>query len=182
MAAPATAPLTRDRIVSAALSLTKAAGEPPSMRTLAGELSVTPGALYRHVAGQADLVALMIDEVMEHVEMPDEATEPDPWRRIRAHVHSLTKTLDAYPGLDRLIAHHGDSSNAARVRQQWTMDQLRTAGLNRRDAGRAYGALDIYWLGSRQRTQRSVATFLFGLDRLLEGLRAHSRNSSATSG
>lgn len=182
MAEQMTAPLTRDRIVSAALGLTKTAGEPPSMRTLASELSVTSGALYRHVAGQAELVTLMIDEVIGRVAMPDEATEPDPWQRIRFHVDSVTKTLDAYPGLDRLVARHGDSSAATRVRQQWTMEQLRSAGLSRRDAARAYGALDIYWLGSRQRTDRSVATFRFGLDRLIEGLRAHSRNSSATSG
>ncbi|MGV0793292.1 TetR/AcrR family transcriptional regulator [Mycolicibacterium sp. XJ1819] len=156
------------------MAMTKSAGEPPSMRSLATELTVTPGALYRHFDGQAELVTSMIDEVMDRVEMPDEDFEPDPWQRIRAHVLSLTSTLDAYPGLDQVVARHGDSSAAARVRQQWMLQQLRLAGLNRRDATRAYGALDMYWLGSRHRTERSAATFRFGLDRLIDGLAAHN--------
>jgi len=40
------APLTQKRIIAAALSLTRRIGEPPSMRRLATDLDVTPGALY----------------------------------------------------------------------------------------------------------------------------------------
>jgi AcrR family transcriptional regulator len=170
-------PLSRDRIVAAALSMTRNSGDPPSMRALAAELAVTPGALYRHLEGQHQLVTLMIDEVMEHVAMPDLADEPDPWKRIRYHVRSLMATLAGYPALDRLIARYGDTSEAARVRQRWVVRQLRIAGLSRGDAVRAYGALDIYWLGSRQRADRSESTFYFGLDRLLEGIREFAQST-----
>lgn len=142
------------------------------MRGLAADLDVTPGALYRHLSNQEQLVALMIDTVMENVAVPSADDEPDPWERIRRHVRSLVSILDAYPGLDSLIARHGDSSSAARIRQKWLVEQLRLAGLPRADAVRAYGALDAYWLGSRQRAHLSPATFYFGLDRLLDGLSA----------
>ena len=147
------------------------------MRRLAAELDVTPGALYRHLESQHQLVALMIDAVMDHVEMPEPEDEPDPWQRVRIHVRSLMKTLDGYPGLDRLIARHGDASVAARVRQRWMMRQLQIAGLARPDATRAYGALDMYWLGSRHRAERSAGTFYFGLDRLIDGLSKYAATS-----
>ncbi|HXO53564.1 MAG TPA: hypothetical protein VN888_21645 [Mycobacterium sp.] len=170
-------PLSQERIVAAALSLTCQDGEPPSMRALAAELAVTPGALYRHLASQQQLVALMVDDAMERVQMPEPAEEPDPWERIRIHVRSLMGILDTYPGLDSLIAKYGDSSAAARLRQRWLVRQLQSAGLARADAIRAYGALDMYWLGSRQRTQRPRTTFYFGLDRLLDGLRDFAASS-----
>jgi AcrR family transcriptional regulator len=132
--------LSQERIVVAALSLTRQDGEPPSMRALATELEVTPGALYRHVAGQQQLVSLMVDDAMQRVEMPEDTEESDPWERIRIHVRSLVKILDTYPGLDSLIAKYGDSSPAAQLRQRWVVRQLQSAGLSRADAVRAYGA------------------------------------------
>jgi AcrR family transcriptional regulator len=141
------------------------------MRRLSTELGVTPGALYRHVSGQSELLALMIDDVMERIEMPDAGRETDPWQRIRLYVQSLTRVLDAYPGLDRLIADHAATSAPARLRQQWFVEQLQAAGLSRADARRSYGVIQMYWLGSRQPGIRSRATFFFGLDRLLDGLR-----------
>jgi AcrR family transcriptional regulator len=164
-------PLSQGRIVTAALSLTRQDGEPPSMRTLAAELDVTPGALYRHLTSQQQLVALMVDDAMERVAMPGPVQEADPWERIRIHVRSLMGILDTYPGLDKLIAQYGDSSPAARLRQRWLVRQLQSAGLARADAVRAYGSLDMFWIGARQRAQRPRATFYFGLDRLLDGLR-----------
>jgi AcrR family transcriptional regulator len=126
-------PLNQRRIVTAALSLTRQDGEPPSMRTLAAELEVTPGALYRHLTSQQQLVALMVDDAMERVAMPGPAQEADPWERIRIHVRSLMGILDTYPGLDKLIAQYGDSSPAARLRQRWLVRQLQSAGLARAD-------------------------------------------------
>lgn len=165
------APLTQKRIIAAALSLTRRIREPPSMRRLATDLDVTPGALYRHLTSQEQLVTLMIEAVMDRVAMPDANDEADPWERIRIHVRSLMSTLDAFPGLDSLIARYGDSSTAARIRQRWLVQQLAAAGLSRTDAVRAYGSLDIYWVGSRQRVQQTRTTFYFGLERLLDGLR-----------
>jgi AcrR family transcriptional regulator len=164
-------------MVAAALALTRQDGEPPGMRVLAAQLGVTPGALYRHVANQEQLVALMITEAMERVEMPEPAEGDDRWDAVRIYIRSLMGILDEYPGLDGLIARYGDSSPAARIRQRWLVRQLQAAGLTRADAVRAYGALDMYWLGSRHRDRQSRATFYFGLDRLLDGLRDFASKS-----
>jgi AcrR family transcriptional regulator len=172
-------PLNQERIVAVALSLTRHDGEPPSMRALAAELAVTPGALYRHLSSQRQLVTLMVDDAMERVEMPDPAREPDPWERIRTYIRSLTRVLDACPGLDTLIAGYGDNSPAARLRQQWLVRQLQSAGFRRADAIKAYQSLDMYWIGSRQRTHKTNATFYFGLDRLLDGLRDFAEASKS---
>jgi AcrR family transcriptional regulator len=142
------------------------------MRELATELTVTPGALYRHFDGQAQLTALMIDAVMDQVAMPGAADEADPWKRIRIHVRSLTETLDEYPGLDQLVAGHGDDSAPARMRQRWFLQQLQDGGLVAADARRAYGVIYTYWLGSRQPPRRFAKAFYFGLDRLIDGLRS----------
>ena len=147
------------------------------MRRLAAELDVTPGALYRHLNNHEQLVAHMIDDVMQHVAMPNADDEADAWERIRSHVRSLMSILDDYPGLDRLIARYGDSSPAARIRQKWLVEQLQSTGLRRADAIRAYGSLDMFWLGSRQREQQTRTTFYFGLDRLLDGLREFARRA-----
>ena len=147
------------------------------MRGLAAELDVTPGALYRHLNSHEQLVAHMIEDVMQHVAMPNADDEADAWERVRLHVRSLMSILDDYPGLDRLIARYGDSSPAARTRQKWLVEQLQSTGLLRADAIRAYGSLDMFWLGSRQREQQSRTTFYFGLNRLLDGLREFARRA-----
>ena len=165
------APLSSDKIVAAALAMARASGEPPGMRELAAALSVTPGALYRHVTGQAELVELMIDEVLGQVVIPDES-EPDPWQRIRSYMRSLTSILDEHPGLDRLIAGYGDGSKAAKARQRWFLRQLRSSGLGSAESRSAYGAIHMYWLGSRQPPRRFASSFEFGLERLIDGLRA----------
>ena len=157
------------------MSMARRSGTPPGMRDLAIELEVTPGALYRHVEGQAQLVALVIDAVMRHVAMPAEDEAPDPWERIRLHVRSLTSVLDDHPGLDRIIAGHADDSAAARLRQRWLVKQLEQGGLSAADARRSYGVLTMYWLGSRQPPRAFSGAFYFGLDRLIEGLRAAGR-------
>jgi AcrR family transcriptional regulator len=158
--------------VAGALALARRSGQPPGMRELAATLSVTPGALYRHVASQAELVELMIDAVLGEVVMPTECEEPDPWQRIRRYVRSLTTILDAHPGLDRLIAGFGDASSAAKRRQRWFLRQLRSSGLGLADSRRAYGAIHTYWLGSRQPPRAFADSFEYGLDRLIDGLRA----------
>lgn len=171
-------PLSVERIVTMALSMAQRGGDPPGMREVAAALCVTPGALYKHVNGQSQLVELMIDAVMAEVPIPDDRDDVDAWSRIRIYVLSLTRVLDEHPGLDKLVAGYGDESAAARSRQRWFMQQLRSAGLKSDDAKRAYGAIHLYWLGSRQPPRRFVTSFEFGLDCMLEGVRRHHIDAS----
>jgi AcrR family transcriptional regulator len=63
--APPRAPLSRDRVLRAAVALADDAGiESLSMRKLAQELGVVPMALYKHVANKDELLDGMVDVVV----------------------------------------------------------------------------------------------------------------------
>ncbi|MFF5235206.1 TetR/AcrR family transcriptional regulator [Dactylosporangium sp. NPDC000521] len=71
-------PLTRDRIVEAAVILLDESGvEGMTMRHLARRLAVTPTALYWHVATKDDVLDLALDHVFGEVELPAAAHD---WR------------------------------------------------------------------------------------------------------
>jgi AcrR family transcriptional regulator len=71
-------PLSRERVLEAAVALADAAGlEAFSMRALAQELGVVPMALYKHVANKDELLDGMVDSVFGEIELPP--TDVD-WR------------------------------------------------------------------------------------------------------
>jgi AcrR family transcriptional regulator len=79
-------PLTRDRIVAAAVGLLdRHGGEGLTMRRLAGALDVTPTALYWHVRTKDDVLDLALDHVFGDVEVPLATSD---WR---ADVRSLIR-------------------------------------------------------------------------------------------
>ena len=64
-------PLTRERIVAAAIRIADASGmDELSMRRVATDLGVATMALYRYLPSKDDLVVLMIDEVFAAVPLP----------------------------------------------------------------------------------------------------------------
>jgi len=71
-------PLTRERVVAAALALVDDEGvEGLSMRTVAARLGVEAMSLYRHVANKEDLLLAVADLVLSEIEVPPPGT---PWR------------------------------------------------------------------------------------------------------
>ncbi|KIH99862.1 TetR family transcriptional regulator [Streptomonospora alba] len=73
--------LSLDRIVGAAVELADAEGlAAVSMRRLAERLGFTTMALYRHVPGKAELVALMCDQVHSEPAAGADAEQPHGWR------------------------------------------------------------------------------------------------------
>jgi AcrR family transcriptional regulator len=78
--APSRQPLTRERIVEAAVAVLDAEGlEAVTMRRIAHELGTGPASLYAHVGDKQELRELMLDHVAAEIRLPD---EPDParWR------------------------------------------------------------------------------------------------------
>jgi AcrR family transcriptional regulator len=70
---PAREPLTKERILRAAVALADEGGvESLSMRRLAQELGVVPMALYKHVANKDELLDGMIDVVVAEIDPPIE--------------------------------------------------------------------------------------------------------------
>ena len=100
-AAPPKAPLSAERITSAALALVAEEGyDALTMRSLATRLGTGPASLYAHVVNKADLDELLIGRLCSQVTLPS----PDPvrWReQITDVCVQLRDGYLAYPGISR---------------------------------------------------------------------------------
>ena len=94
--ARARAPLSRDRVVAAAIRLADKGGlESLSMRRLAQALRVEAMSLYNHVTSRDDLLDGMVDAVVGHVEAPAAGV---PWREaMRRRAMSAHAVLRQHP-------------------------------------------------------------------------------------
>ncbi|MFJ6154614.1 TetR/AcrR family transcriptional regulator [Micromonospora profundi] len=89
-------PLSRDRILRAAVALADEAGiESLSMRNLAKDLGVVPMALYKHVANKDELLDGMIDVVVAKIDPPTPDAE---WKQtVRGRILSARQALLRHP-------------------------------------------------------------------------------------
>jgi AcrR family transcriptional regulator len=72
---PAKEPLTRERIVEAAIRILDRDGlDAVSTRKIAEDLGTGSASLYAHVASRDELIELMVDRIADEIEVP----EPDP--------------------------------------------------------------------------------------------------------
>ncbi len=89
-------PLSRDRILRAAVALADQAGiESLSMRNLAQELGVVPMALYKHVANKDELLDGMIDVIVGEIDPPTPGADWKP--AVRAGILSARQALRRHP-------------------------------------------------------------------------------------
>jgi AcrR family transcriptional regulator len=141
-----TTPLSRDRIVAAAVAMADAGGfDSLSMRNLAEELGAGTMALYRHIANKEDLLDDMVDVVF--AEMYPPAIGGDWPRELRERGISARAALRRHPwavGLMETRMHPGPASG---VHHNATMGCLREAGFPFRHAVHAYSLLDSYTYG-----------------------------------
>lgn len=93
--------ITRDEVVSAALVILDEYGLPDlSMRRVAHQLEVQPGALYHHVANKQTLLGRVADRILAPVTCP-----PAPWREaIQGWALSLRDALMAHRDSADLVA------------------------------------------------------------------------------
>jgi AcrR family transcriptional regulator len=96
------APLSRQRVLRAAVALADADGvEALSMRKLAQQLGVVPMALYKHVANKDELLDGMVDVVVGEIDPPLSGTD---WKTaIRRRVLSARSALLRHPWASRVI-------------------------------------------------------------------------------
>jgi AcrR family transcriptional regulator len=94
-------PLTKDRILRAAVALADEGGvESLSMRRLAQELGVVPMALYKHVANKDEMLDGMVDVVVGEIDPPLEAH----WKTVmRERILSARRALLRHPWASRVI-------------------------------------------------------------------------------
>ena len=139
-------PLSRDRILEAALALADEGGiESLSMRKLGQALGVEAMSLYNHVANKDDILNSIVDLVVAEFELP---VAGDDWEE------ALRKT--AISGHEALLRHRWASTlvmstNAvsyARVRYiDAVLRLLREAGFSADTTYHAYHAIDSHILG-----------------------------------
>ncbi|MGD1217088.1 TetR/AcrR family transcriptional regulator [Streptomyces krungchingensis] len=90
-------PLSRERIVSAAVELLDTVGESGlTFRALAERLATGPGAIYWHVAGRAELLAAATDAVVDTTITGHDA-DAGPQEAIRALALGVFEAIDAHP-------------------------------------------------------------------------------------
>ena len=142
-------PLTRERILDAAVRLADAEGiEALSMRRLAGALGVEAMSIYYHLPNKGSLVDAMADQVFGEIELPEDG---DGWqeaiRRCTASAHAV---LIAHPWASSLVMAPSsrDAPQPARLRYtDWLLGRLRRAGFSAELAYQAYHAVDAHVLG-----------------------------------
>ena len=86
------APLSRDRVLRAAVALADDAGiDSVSMRRLAQDLGVVPMALYKHVANKDELLDGMVDVIVGEIDPPAHGAD---WKdAIRQRILSARRSL-----------------------------------------------------------------------------------------
>jgi AcrR family transcriptional regulator len=140
------APLSRERILDAALRLADRDGiEAVSMRRLGQELRVEAMSLYKHVAGKEDVLDGLADLVMAEVEPPGGA--PD-WRSaIRRSAISVHAALLRHPWAGVVLESRVHPGPARLRYLDATIGVLRGAGFDLPTVGRAFMALDSHTYG-----------------------------------
>jgi len=142
-------PLTRERVLAKAITLADENGiEALSMRRLGHALGVEAMSLYNHVANKGELVAAMVDSVVEQFELPDDEPRWDEAiRRCAVRAHDL---LIEHPWACRLALVPSDTRavSGPRVRyMEWLLRRLREAGFSAELAYSAYHTLDSHIFG-----------------------------------
>jgi AcrR family transcriptional regulator len=134
--------LTREAVVEAALARTDRDGlESLTFRALAGDLGVTPMALYRYVSSKAELLSAVADRAFQEFELPDE-TVPD-WReRLRMLGRSYRRVLLAHPSVAAIERSDEPAPSADGMRIiEVMLDTLRQAGFSIEQAAVLHEAL-----------------------------------------
>jgi AcrR family transcriptional regulator len=139
-------PLSRDRILRAALELADASGiEALTMRKLGQKLGFEAMSLYNHVANKDDLLEGMLDLVLAETEPP---TTPGAWDdAIRKSAISVHDALRRHPWSCTLLM-EARRMRPARLRyMDLLLGRLREAGFSADTTYHAYHVLDGHIFG-----------------------------------
>ena len=194
--------LSEREIVDAALRLIKEVGvDGLSMRRLSEELGRSHMAMYYHVSDKRALLDMVATAALTDITIPDPAGKD--WEtRLRELIVSIDEQLRVHPGigeilLDRMLSTDRRILNAS-------MDILVDAGFDDADVLMAYATVHTYLFGryqmvsaqptaTEENAEDTVARlvtqlptlsgrdfFTFGVDTLIDGLRARLERQGTT--
>lgn len=187
--------LTRDHVVGAALDLVRRDGlDRLSMRKLADELGISSMNAYYHVPSKKALIDLVGDAVIGQVPDPPNGLAWD--EQVRAFFEGGREVLLRYPGVaNHLLVLGAGHPNQARLYRMLS-SLLAEAGFTREASDRAQRVMAYLLFGAvtselaTAQAQSDAATlsfadddevFRFGLDLMIEGLRALPRGDRTAS-
>jgi AcrR family transcriptional regulator len=143
----APSPLSRERIVQAALALADAEGlEAVSLRKVAGALDAGPMRLYRYVDTKQELLELMVDSVYGELPAPTGSSWADVLRSIANGIRDAALRHEWFADLLGGRPHFGPATLAHTER---SLAALRAAGID--DVDTMMGvleAVDLYLIGA----------------------------------
>jgi AcrR family transcriptional regulator len=139
-------PLTRERVLQAALALADDSGiESLTMRKLGEAVGVEAMSLYNHVAGKSDLLDGLIDLVFSEIELPGAA---DSWQTaMRKRAIAIRAALSRHRWAIGLMESRTSPGPATLRHHDAVLGCLRNAGFPVELAAHAYSALDSYIYG-----------------------------------
>jgi AcrR family transcriptional regulator len=142
---PKRTPLSRERVLRAAVALADAEGiDALSMRRLGNELGVEAMSLYNHVANKGDLLDGITDLALSEIELPEE----EDWKAaLRRHAISAHDVLVGHPWASNLALSSERTVPVSVQRAEWILRRLREAGFPAGLTYHAYHALDSHILG-----------------------------------
>jgi AcrR family transcriptional regulator len=141
-------PLTRERVVTAALKVMDKEGlEAVSMRRVGRELGVEAMSLYNHVRDKEDLLDGITERIMSEFRMPQDTSD---WLEAgRQTVREWRRLLKAHPQVIQVFAErHKPVDSVSSLRpMEFALACLRGVGLSPEEAGEAFHAIGGYIFG-----------------------------------
>ena len=139
-------PLSRERVLRAALALADAGGiDSLTMRRLGEELGVEAMSLYKHVANKSDLLDGMTDAVFGEIELPSPG---DGWRAaMRDRAISARAVLRRHPWATALMSSRTSPGPATLHHHDTVIGTLLAAGFPISLVAHAFSAIDSYLYG-----------------------------------
>ncbi|PZG16145.1 TetR/AcrR family transcriptional regulator C-terminal domain-containing protein [Nonomuraea aridisoli] len=141
-------PLTRGRIVAAAVGLIEREGaDAVSMRRIAAELGVGVMSLYNHVPNKDALLGAVAETVLNQIEFTDDPGAH--WSdRVRAQARAFRQIAHDYPRCTMLVVGRQLHSTAGLLPVERALATLRGAGFEGADAVRMLRMFIAYVVGS----------------------------------
>ena len=144
---PRREPLSRERIVRAALQIMDQEGlEAVTMRRIGRELGVEAMSLYNHVRDKEDILDGVCEEVLAEFRLPESR---DWGEAVRLGAHEYRRLLLAHPTVITLMSDRkGPFTNPDSLRAyEFALDLFRSLGLSEADSVKAFHAFGGYILG-----------------------------------
>lgn len=138
-------PLSRERVLQAAVEFADAGGGPLSMRKLGEALGVEAMSLYNHVANKDELLDGMIDHVFGEIELPAEGAD---WRTaMRRRAASVREVMRRHRWAIGLMESRAAPGPLTLRHHDAVIGCLRRAGFSIEMAAHAFSLLDSYIYG-----------------------------------